>query len=339
MRIPISTTQKWYYLRGSEDKDVEYGKIFIAVVAPLSNVSNTSKTTLVVRMRWCFEFSYPDLPSASTDNSEIFASAPNYFSDSSSDWKEGKYLTFKWHEGGNIVEFPGAQAGTIYKVGANTSISYVTSSGTTATTKFAVCVKETTESGLPMLAPMKDLATAQAWAKNQADQYFLPYKSAGPWVTPENPPWHPQSSSVQLLLTAAADCRSPMVKTNAQSLVLDERTSHSSAQQNKMWQTLYGRRGGDRRADDYGLESQAAHAIVQLNETYNTLLKRNDYSPDDPDLELMKRALTQLSRLSFRNLLVEAPLLVWNDNPVRPSTSSSFSDLGDVPEGKIPNNS
>ncbi|UHK03120.1 MAG: capsid protein [Sanya permutotetra-like virus 3] len=345
MRIPISLTQKWYYLRGSEDKDVEYGKIFIAVVSPLSNVTGASKTNLVVRMRWVFDLSYPDLPTASLPEEEVFASAPNYFSDSSSDWKQGKYLTFKWHEGGSIVDFPGAKAKHIYKIHPGSTVGYYASNGTLQTTQYAVCVTETTSTGQPMLAPVATLADAQAYVKSPQDSKLISYYSQGPWISPENPPWHEQDSSVQLLLVHREFHKEPMIKTPSTVTVSDSGVAASAASLNKLSQTTMGTRKGDRRDPLFGLVAQASHAINTLNDTMNVLMQRGSYDPQDPQLGDLEIAISKLKQLSFRNLIIESPLKVFNENPIRediPSTSkeetksttssveSPFEHLGDI---------
>lgn len=317
MRIPISTTQKWYYLRGTEDKDVEYGKVYIACVAPLSNVTQESKTTLVVRMRWTFEFSMPDMPSSANPDAEIFASAPNYFSNSSGDWKAGKYLTFKWHEGGDIVEFPGAQAGSIYKIGAGASVGYYISNGTLQQTKYAVCVMETTETGQPMMAPVKDLAAAKAWVADKSDSHLLLWYAAGPWITPENPPWREQPSTVQLLLTRDAVAKTPMIKTATKTTVADDAVASSTANINKLNKTVYGARGGNPRDPLFGLQAEACHAQINLSDTFNNILERGTYDPNDPQVALLKNALEQLGKLSFAPNPVTSMLNVFNWQPLR----------------------
>lgn len=199
MRIPISLTQKWYYLKGSEDKDSEYGRIYIAVVSPLSNVTSGSTTNVVVRMRWAFEFAYPELPQVvEPDASYITASYPNYFTDSSGDWKQGKYLTFKWHEGGNIVEFPHATPKNYYKIASEAKCNYYDANGDLKDCNFAVCTVETTETGMPMLAPVSSESNAKAYCAAPEDRYLIEYKDPGPWVTPENPPWWQQGSKYEI---------------------------------------------------------------------------------------------------------------------------------------------
>lgn len=200
MRIPCQTTQKWYYVEGQEDKDCEYGKIWMAIAAPLGNVTAGSSASVMIRLKWTLEFQMPALNQEATPEGDmIFASAGNYFTDSSGDWKKGEYLTFKWHEGGNITGFPGGVPRKPYK--CDTAVYYIASNGTQSKTTWAVCVDELTEDGLPMLAPVKDSAAAMNWCKGPADTYLLKYYGAGPWVSPENPPWFEKTVTVSLLLT------------------------------------------------------------------------------------------------------------------------------------------
>lgn len=202
MRVPVSMTQKWYYLRGSENSDTEYGRAFLFVASPLANVTGSSSTSLIVRLRWSYEFSYPELPAElKPDATAVYASAGTYFCDSSSDWKSGSYLTFKWHEGGDIVAFPGAVAGMYYKCSDKASIQYYSSNGTIHKTLFAICPEQQTEENLPMLCPVATEADAKAWVKDKADAHLLGYYGQGPWVYPENPPWFPQQAKVDMQFT------------------------------------------------------------------------------------------------------------------------------------------
>lgn len=202
LRIPVSMTQKWYYLRGSENSDTEYGRIFVFIASPLANVTNASTTSLIVRIRWSYEFSYPELPpEARPDATAIYASAGDYFTDSSGDWKSGAYLTFKWHEGGDITAFPNAVTKIIYKLPDGVYAQYYATNGVIKQTQYAVCVEEQTEENLPMLAVMESLEKAKAWVKNPSDSLFLQYYGAGPRIHPENPPWFPQQSKIAVSLT------------------------------------------------------------------------------------------------------------------------------------------
>lgn len=200
MRIPVKLTQKWYYVEGQEDKDCEYGKLWFGVASPLANVTSGSSTSVLLRLKWVIEFQMPALPpSSSPDEGIIFASSPNYFSDSSSDWKEGKYLTFKWHEGGNIVGFPNAEPKTVYE--CSVPVTYYKDNGVSAVTKWAVTATELTEDGMPMLALFESQEKANAYAKSPNDSYLLKYHAAGPWVSPENPPWYKRAVTLQLHLS------------------------------------------------------------------------------------------------------------------------------------------
>lgn len=329
MRIPCSTTQKWYYLRGSEDKDVEYGKLFIAVAAPLSNVTSNSKTNLIVRIRWSFEFSFPDMPTTSLPDEEVFASAPNYFSDSSSSWKEGKYLTFKWHEGGSIVSFPGAKSGSYYKIGAGTSVSYQLMNGTWASTKFAVCPAETADDGLPMLAPVKDEETAKKYVKNPADSLLISYYGAGTWVTPDNPPWHEQSSSLSLVISREQPTRlQPLIKTEATARVSDPTSTHIL----RDYRTLNGMKGGDIRNPKFGMHSQACTGVEVLTSMYTDLLGAHGADEQSDYYKFLKDGLEQLKQLSFGILPSPSKqsLRVFVVDPVREPSVSSFEELSDT---------
>nr|WPV63116.1 MAG: coat protein [Wufeng shrew permutotetravirus 8] len=299
MRIPCSTTQKWYYLKGSEDKDVEYGRLFIAVAAPLSNVTGSSSTSLMIRMRWVFEFSFPDLPSASAPSEEIFASAPNYFSDSSSDFKEGKYLTFKWHEGGNIVSFPGAKTLSLYKIGQDSRVGYYLSNGVLMNTKFAVCVADTAGDGLPMLCPVKDEETGKKYIKQPADNLLISYSSAGPWVSPENPPWHEQSVSLSLVLTRHETMTSPLAPAKSVVTVYDDSVSHRLHSFRKDFGTVNALPLSDKRSPSYGLVTRTAQGVSELSANIRMLLAQQPSDHTDPAYGRLLTSLENLEELSF----------------------------------------
>ncbi|UHK03116.1 MAG: coat protein [Sanya permutotetra-like virus 1] len=306
MRIPISTTQKWYYLHGHEEADSEYGKLILFIASPLANVTSGSATSLIIRIRWSFEFSFPDVPQGvSPDDITIYASAPNYFSDSVSNWKEGKYLTFKWHEGGEAVGFPGGQAKTIYVIGGGSTVQYYNEDGTNGFTKYAVCVNETNDDNQPMLAPVKDLAHAQAWVKNPSDSYLLKYKAAGHWVTPENPPWYEYQDSVQLILTRDCHMRAPP-RVDATVKVYDKSSDGHAKEARKIFQ----------------------HLMDQSS------------SPIDPLQGRLFKALFQLSQLDFFNFVGEKGLDTYLKTigleepaiPVRRRSTGSTSSFEVVPE-------
>lgn len=310
MRIPISLTQKWYYLKGSEDKDSEYGRIYIAVVSPLSNVTAGSTTNVVVRIRWSFEFAYPELPQiAEPDASYVTASYPNYFTDSSGDWKGGKYLTFKWHEGGNIVEFPKAVPKTYYKLAEGAKCDYYDSEGNLQDCHFAVCVVDTTETGQPMLAPVKSEQYAKAYCASPADTYLLEYKDPGPWVTPENPPWWLQGTKEEVdLVIGRHGCRRGVAARPSSTL----------------------------RVSDSGvLNSQR-----QMKDLVDKLLK-DEGSPIDPLLGLLYSSLLQTSKLGFTfDSTGVRCLRTFNFDPVREdrNSESSFEEVPS-PDGAGPSSS
>lgn len=328
MRIPCSPTQKWYYLRGNEDKDVEYGKLFIAVASPLSNVTSNSRTNLILRIRWTFEFSFPDMPTTSLPDEEVFASSPNYFSDSSSDWKEGKYLTFKWHEGGDIVSFPGAKTGSYYKIGAGAHVSYVISNGTVKNTQFAVCPQETAEDGLPMLAPVADEETAKKYVKTPSDSYLLSYYNSGNWISPDNPPWHEQSASLSLVISRDKPTRlQPLIRTEAITKVSDSTNTHML----RDFRTLNGLKGGDIRNKDFGMHKNACNGVEALTTMYTDLLGAHGADEQSDYYKFLKDGLEQLKQLSFGVLPTPSKqsLRVFVVDPIREQSESSFEELSD----------
>lgn len=239
MRIPVSMTQKWYYLKGSENSDTEYGKIFLFVASPLANVTNASSTSLIVRMRWSYEFSYPEMPpEVRPDAIAVYASAGRYFSDSSGDWKGGAYLTFKWHEGGDITAFPHAVAKNIYKISDPYKVQYYATNGTLQQSQYAVCPPEQTEENLPMLALVKDLDAAKAWMRDFGDSHLLPYYGAGPTVYPDNPAWFPQQAKVELEMTRHGTHVESIPPVNATFKTYDQSAERFSRNNKKLVDTL-----------------------------------------------------------------------------------------------------
>lgn len=292
--VNCATTQKWYYVRANEDKDCEFGRIWVAVISPMANVTSGSSTSMVLRCRWTYEFQMPELPmTANPDQGFIYASAPNYFTDSSSDWKEGKFLTFKWHEGGDIVGFPGAVAWKVYKL-VGSSYAYYQTNGTVATSAYAVAVGNAeTESGQPLLACVKGLAEAKAYAKDHTDTSLLAYYSAGDWIHPENPAWQ-QVVEVDLDLSVRSTFRALLPPSAA---------------------TL-------RVADSSVAKTNAVIATASSN-TAKRLLELASNIPNDR----LNDALTALTRLSFQTVPVEGEALVtFNTDPLRNSTHSESSD-------------
>lgn len=215
----------------------------------------------------------------------IFASAPNYFTDSSSDWKSGKYLTFKWHEGGDIVSFPGGEVQKPYK--CTSSVGFYKSNGTLSVTNWAVCVQETTEDGKPMLAPVENEEKAIAWCKAPADNLLITYYAAGPWVTPENPPWFEKNVSYDLFLSRHAHVSAPQV-TNAV-----VKTSDGSS--------------------------------TKIERVLSKFVGKAQITPD------LVAAIQNLSKLEFTGAGPVEALSVFNYDPVRAGSSSSFEVLTPPP--------
>lgn len=195
LRVPCSTTQKWYFLhpgRAAEFKDSQHGKVIIMATIPLSNVNSGGDTSLIVRCRWKYEFRYPDLPESSGPEPEhIFSdSDAGLFTTSDSGWKDGKYLTFKHKSGGSMAGFPGGKPWAIYKLDEKAKIEYVKTGGSKGEVKYGVIHGvDTTEYGLPLLVPFSELQAAKKYAGTHSDQDLPIYVDAGPWAVPNNPAW------------------------------------------------------------------------------------------------------------------------------------------------------
>lgn len=199
LRIPCSTTQKWYYLRGTEDKDCEYGKIFICVAIPLSSVTSGTSTDLLIRMRWAYEFQMPDMPTNSgPEGQAIF---PQYrdskiFTTSSADWKSSKYLTFKYNSGGQIVGFPGAKKGTIYMIQSGANINYVKSDSSKELVLYATPSGDNAEEGYLLMTPFTTAAKAQEYiSSGYSENKLLPYKGAGDYSSFPDVAFYPVSTT------------------------------------------------------------------------------------------------------------------------------------------------
>lgn len=183
MRIPCETTQKWYYLRGEEDKDCEFGRLWIMVAAPLANVTAGTNTSLIVRIRWKIEFQMPDMPTSAGPEGE--AIYPQYrdskiFTTSSSDWRDGKYLTFKYTSGGQIVGFPNAQKGVIYLVQKGAGLNYVKSDKTYGSISCATPSGDAAEEGYLLMAAFDTPQNAKEYIDSKySDSKLLRYYGAG----------------------------------------------------------------------------------------------------------------------------------------------------------------
>lgn len=189
--IPLSTTQKWYMTRPGEGVESDHGRVFCILASTLS----ADNIGINFKLDWTFEFDSPEVPSASEDL--ITYPDPQWipiFTDSVSDWAEGKKLTFKHSSGGAVVPFLEARPGVAYVPGPGVNVPYVKSDGTTGSVGAI---------SLIMDSPLYSSAMACFETKEKALEYIkqptldkvLDYKSAGGYVTPTFPEFVAQAAS------------------------------------------------------------------------------------------------------------------------------------------------
>lgn len=183
MRIPCDTTQKWYMVDPELGADSDHG-LLIAVLAARVGGTNIS---INFRLDWVIEFNSPDLPAPSEDLESY--PDPDYipiFTDSVSDWADGKKLTFKHKEGGSVVPWIGVKDNVIYEPTQGVKVPYYDSAGASKEVKFFAKIKDSASysSALACFAAEKD---AKDYIKDGAVSHVLDYVKAGEFVTPALP--------------------------------------------------------------------------------------------------------------------------------------------------------
>lgn len=370
LRIPCSTTQKWYFIhpgRAAEYKDSQHGKVVIMATIPLSNVNSGGDTSVIIRCRWKYEFRYPDLPESSGPEPEhIFSdSDAGLFTTSDSTWKAGKYLTFKHKSGGSMAGFPGGQPWAIYKLDEHATVKFIKTGGTEEKVKYGVIHGvDTTEYGLPLLVPFADLTQAKKFASSKADVDMPAYVAAGPWASPNNPAWFRVADSEleEVRVTCQAHCRNlegpgPSV---ARALVQNPSVDRTLKEAQKQFQNLLNFRTTPTNPLQ-GLLFSALHKLTRLNIVdYGTgldiisgvavvpadLIQRIrevakevipvinddiDHLPLPSDPRFPTTCMN-VAKLDAKldQLIAEVAQLEPPKNPPVPSTSSSYSNLSEV---------
>uniref|UniRef100_A0A0K8SVQ8 Uncharacterized protein n=2 Tax=Lygus hesperus TaxID=30085 RepID=A0A0K8SVQ8_LYGHE len=227
--IPCDTTQKWYMCDPSLGAESDHG-LLIAVLAGKLGGNNIS---INFRLEWTMEFSSPDLP-ASIEDLEIYPD-PDYipiFTDSVSDWADGKRLTFKHKEGGSVVPWIGLREKVIYEPTKGVTIYYNDGTKDQECKFFA----KITGSSLytSALACFADEAAAKAYISSGDVTKVLEYKAASGYATPSLPTLKGKSVTEEPLLnlTHSAGKRLPnlapgtpsfsMVKRNRNVTILNQ---------------------------------------------------------------------------------------------------------------------
>lgn len=195
LRIPCDTTQKWYYVHSQAGIDSDHGML----VCVLAAYVGSEKISISFKLNWEIEFDSPDMPEPQED----LACYPDpqwipIFTDSVSDWAEGKRLTFKHTTGGAVVPFHGIREGVIYQPAPGVKVPYYKTNGTADEVKyFSKMIGEALYSSA--MVCHASLADAKEYQQKGGDvQKVLEYKQAGEWVTPAFPEFvgNPISSSV-----------------------------------------------------------------------------------------------------------------------------------------------
>jgi hypothetical protein len=192
--------QPWLYCRGDEVEDTAHGRVVVAVLSPLSNVDGNMAVT--VHLDWNIVFDGPSIPAGSTSSgTNIYAGSgfESYFTDSTASWADGKKLTLKAHEGGQIVPFLGIQHGVIYQIDTVARLSYklkpVDGVSAVKPIKYGVAIAGSTFGN--GMAVFDDITSAESYIKSSDTSYCLDYYAAGEVVQPENPVWTPIATHVQ----------------------------------------------------------------------------------------------------------------------------------------------
>lgn len=183
LNIPCVTTSKWYTFTG-EPVDVDHGSI-VSVLAGTLGADGTISVTF--KLHWTIEFNGPDIPTPVEDM--LLEPGPgweNIFTDSVSDWADGKKLTFKMHSGGSVVEWPGVKSGVVYTSAAGTTIKYISTGTTEAEVKYFSRIIDSASysTGLACHATEENAA---AYQRTGDLTKVLSFVAAGPVAVPDKP--------------------------------------------------------------------------------------------------------------------------------------------------------
>lgn len=192
--IPAAALQKWYLTFGTVDGETSHGKLFGVLSSAIGNLTSDSSISFSLRLHWSVEFSSPRLPEVA-ESETIYAEDDYtpYFTDSSSDWADGKYLSLKERAGGNLVPFPGAKPGVVYKIDSKAVLQYKIGNGKVGNISYGVRIPNYYSSAM---AVFDSLQNAIAFSTSGNSAYCLPYYAAGDYVKPNNPAWTMVRSTV-----------------------------------------------------------------------------------------------------------------------------------------------
>lgn len=193
LKIPKSTLQKWFLVDSDEDAaDTTHGKFFVCLSGSVGNVTGTSQVSLMIKLHWEVEFRDPSIPTDKATGGSIYADSgyENYFTDSSSDWADGKKLSLKHTQGGSMVPFTGIKPSVVYLLDPAAKLTYNTAKGEVRRIYYGVEISGSTNRNM---AVFESLQNAKKYAQKGDNTYCIDYYSAGAVVTPSNPAWSQQA--------------------------------------------------------------------------------------------------------------------------------------------------
>lgn len=202
LNVPCNTSQKWLFCKSREIEDANHGKLVSALSASVGVIASGSEISITFYLTWKVAFDGPNLM-AGTLESGIYAESDyeGYYTDSVSDWANGKKLSLKTHAGGNLVPFPSARPQTVYRLDKAATLEYYTSSSSKEKIAYAVLVPNYYQKAF---AVFKDKAKATAYATSGDSSNCLDYVSPGPVVSPDNPAWY-EETNLQRVRSGEAD--------------------------------------------------------------------------------------------------------------------------------------
>lgn len=193
--IPVDTAQKWLHTSGRERADMVHGKVFAVLTSPIGNITNDSKINFTFRMVWTVAFEGPVLPGTAETGASVYVDDgyESYHTTSTADWASGGRLSLKHVAGGALCPFSTARSDIVYKLDPVAKLYYVKEDKTKALVTHAVIIKSFAGKHFAVFASKE---TAQKYLQSGSVDDCLPYVEAGDVVTPANPAWIPETTTV-----------------------------------------------------------------------------------------------------------------------------------------------
>lgn len=180
LSIPVNTSRKWYAFKGDSFDD-SHGVILVA----LSGVVGNTNVSMTVSLDWKIKFNGPDLPVEAEDMKIIHNEDdyPNIFTDSVSDWADGRKLTFKHSLGGTVVPWDNIDDDVVYTPVAGVKITYKNAQSQDEECKFFSRMRNAAQYPNALVCHSSK-EEAVAYIKDGNISHVLSWKAAGEWATP-----------------------------------------------------------------------------------------------------------------------------------------------------------